>query len=107
MTPPSQDRTGLPERLELLRTEIVLDGTRLTVGHEDGPSLAVAAELVRRYNSHETMRKAIERAIDSFEGCGCDCSPLTRIDGYPDIPAHTCLPCELRAALSAGIGQGE
>lgn len=40
-----------------------------------------------------------QRAVDSFEGSGCDCRPeRTSEDGY-QLQAHTCLLCELKAAL--------
>lgn len=98
MTPPSQDRTGLPERLAVDAEGLIRDNLSDKAFKPCGPHReALAAELVRRYNEYGRL---VELANELAKNAECFC-------GEPRTPCDTCKTKAELAALSAGIGQGE
>lgn len=122
MTPPSQDRTGLPERLSVgvrtatfNRNELIL----ADITNERGPAPVLLVlpvghkrlfeELVRRYNAHEQIRTVFRGSLQIVEhqlvrSLKGDCGNLYGEGGA--LPIVRALLAEL-TALSAGIGPGE
>lgn len=95
-----------PSQTTIAAAERILERLSVFTSPDDRPATAAIIQAAIDAEAGP-LRDACQRALYSFKGCDCECLKEDRDEDGNIVPAHTCLPCQLKAVLKAALTNTE